>query len=241
MKYRYQFTPTLIPTIATIILLFILLSLGHWQLNRAKQNRELIQNYTERNVMQPLSETVLNNPTQNLNFYTIELHGQYDNQHTILLDNKMYHEQVGYQVLTPLLLNNRKAILINRGWISQGISREQLPIIPTASGNQAVIGIVRSPEKSFTLGPNETSLTWPLLMQKIDLNELQQKTGEDFYPYIIELKPDQANGFTRDWSPVFYVTPQRNIAYAFQWFALALTVIIIYISVNLHRDLKKSM
>ncbi len=72
-------------------------------------------------------------------------------------------------------------------------------------------------------------------MRKIDLNELQQKTGEDFYPYIIELKPDQANGFIRDWSPVFYVTPQRNIAYAFQWFTMVLTLIIIYISVNLHR------
>lgn len=235
MKYHYHFTPKLIPTLATLILLPILISLGHWQLTRADQNRQLIHNYTTRSAMPPLSEKNLITPPENLNFHLIQLTGEYDNQHTILLDNKIYHDQVGYQVLTPLVLTNHKTVLINRGWIAQGISRQTLPAIANANGRQIIMGTIRTPEKSFTLGPNEIAVSWPLLVQQIDFSDLHKITGKEYYPVIIELNPDQPNGFVRDGSPVFNVTPQRNIAYAFQWFSLALTLIIIFISVNLRR------
>ncbi len=238
MKYHYQFKPTLIPTIATLIILLLFIKLGFWQLDRAKQNQTLMHNYIQRSILPPLTAQDLNKSPLNLNFFHIQLSGFYDNPHSLLLDNKIYRGQLGYQVLTPFILNNHKIVLINRGWISQGHSREQLPLIPAATDNQLINGIIRIPEKSFTLGPNETTISWPLLIQRIEIANLSQMIGKSLYPVIIELSPNQPSGFICDWSPLNYVSPQRNRGYAVQWFTLALTLIIIFIALNLHRKSK---
>ena len=59
--------------------------------------------------------------------------------------------------------------------------------------------------------------------------------GQSLQPRVIQLDADHAAGFAgRDWSPVNF-GPLRHRAYAIQWFALALTVFIVGIIINLRR------
>ena len=53
--WRYNFTPNLIPTLTTIVLLIILFKLGFWQLHRAAYKRTLMSEFYSRRIAPPLT------------------------------------------------------------------------------------------------------------------------------------------------------------------------------------------
>ena len=101
---RYSFKPKIIPTLATILLLPGLIGLGFWQLQRAKQKRELLAMYDVRlnAVAQPISKLKMD--LTQVNFLPVEVKGEFDNQRNILLNNRYHNHVLGYQDLTPLLI-----------------------------------------------------------------------------------------------------------------------------------------
>ena len=52
--------------------------------------------------------------------------------------------------------------------------------------------------------------------------------------YQILLNPEEPDGFQRQWQPGG-MGPQRNRAYAVQWFSFAAAAVVIYLVVNLRR------
>jgi surfeit locus 1 family protein len=51
---------------------------------------------------------------------------------------------------------------------------------------------------------------------------------------LVLLDPGEPDGYVRDWSPPGF-PPIRHIGYAVQWFALALTLFILWVVTNLRR------
>lgn len=231
----FVFTPHLLPTLLTLLLLPCLISLGIWQLHRADYKKTLLADYQMRGHAAILSAEDLSKTPEQLQYYRVELSGHFDNQHSILLDNKMHAKQVGYQVLTPLIVDgSSKIILINRGWIPRRMDR-QLPEISAVNGKQTLISTVWIPQKGFLLQAEQAAnLHWPYLAQTIDLNYFSQLLERPLYPFVLLLAPDMPNGFVREWNLVT-VSPQKNYGYAFQWFALAAALLVIFIVVNVRR------
>ena len=233
---RYSFKPKIIPTLATILLLPGLIGLGFWQLQRAKQKRELLAMYDVRlnAVAQPISKLKMD--LTQVNFLPVEVKGEFDNQRNILLNNRYHNHVLGYQVLTPLFIKETgKAILINRGWIPRGESHPHLPKIVPVEDIQVLKGYAKIPDKNiFTLSHKQDDEQWPREVQQIKLSEISRQLGVELYPFILLLAPDQAHGFERDWNPVV-VNPAKHTGYAVQWFSLAGLLIIIYVGVNLRR------
>lgn len=230
----YYFSPRLIPTIATLFCLPILIMLGIWQIHRAEQKQIIL---TEYEIHEHAAPIFLNQiaATKNINYTAVKITGHFDNAHQFLLDNKFYQHQLGYQVITPFVMENHKMVLINRGWISQGSSRAELPVISPVKNEITIDGSVRIPEKSFSLGNNAETLEWPKRINEIDIAQLAKKTGYDFYPFIILLNPASPYGFAREWAPI-NISPSKSYGYAFQWFALAAALMIIYIGVNTRKN-----
>ena len=207
--------------IIAALLCCLLLSLGIWQLHRAETKRLLLLHATP-----------------------IKIKGHYDNNHVFLLDNKFYKHQIGYEVLTPFIIkNNNKLILVNRGWIARDANKYPIPpVIPKATPNaiieeQIVSGIIYTPpEKPFLL--KKTSLernnNWPLVTQAIEIKNFEEKLKKNIYPIIIWLDKNNKNCLACDWHLVV-MTPAQHTAYAVQWFALALTLFIICIILNIKK------
>mgnify|MGYP000282821630 FL=1 len=155
-------------------------------------------------------------------------------------DNITFDRRVGYHVFTPVKISDSKTILVNRGFVSQGKSRAQLPIIETPHGKIEVQGLLDlTPSRTLLLAENvqETS-RWPVVLQYIDLPEINQLLGYELYDMVLWLNPDEAGSFEYD-LPVLNLNAAKNSGYAFQWFAMSAALLIIYLVVNTKRTVQK--
>jgi surfeit locus 1 family protein len=55
---------------------------------------------------------------------------------------------------------------------------------------------------------------------------------------LVLLDAGEPDGYVRNWSAPGF-PPLRHIAYAVQWFALALTLLVIYVATNLRRGIAR--
>jgi cytochrome oxidase assembly protein ShyY1 len=216
-----------------LVIIAMLASLGVWQLQRAGEKRTIEIALRERSNSAPF--WVGDAPLQVLNseYRKGIAQGRFDNEHTMFLDNQIYQGQAGYYVLTPLrLVRSESAILINRGWVPINLYRQQLPQVDAPSSLVTVHGTLRRPSQApFFLGGEESwkSAGWPKLIQYVDFKKLQLEVGYPLQPLVLQLASDEPYGFIRPWlSPVLTMGPQRHIAYAIQWFAMALIAVVIF-------------
>lgn len=232
--FRGEFTlrSILLPTLVTLLLLGLLMSLGFWQLDRANQ-KEALQVQFRQGFDLPVVNLHSLTLTDSVNrFRLVEAVGQYDEAHQILLDNQIVDGQVGVHVYTPLVLagDSGRAILVNRGWLALAPGRQAIPPLPVDGGRQRVVGRVSQPANpGLRLGESVLS-QWPVRLPYIDYQELTDVLPYTLLPAVLLLEPTADHGFARLWQPSFGgLGPQRHRGYAVQWFALALTLLVLYL------------
>lgn len=237
--YRYRFSPSLLSIFLVLLLLPCLIRLGFWQLQRAAEKQHLQNIYQARSQAAPIDLVATKKIPYDLQYYSAIVTGVFDNAHQFLLDNKIYQHRIGYEVLTPFILQSgTTAILVNRGWIPQEKSRNHLPVIKPVVGEVTIQGFISvPPAKSFRLGNQIVTniVTWPQQLQYIDFKQVTMATHHSFLPFVLLLKSNQLYGFQRDWSPM-NLKVSMHYGYAFQWFSLAVTLFLIFIIVNTRHD-----
>jgi surfeit locus 1 family protein len=220
----------------TWLFVCLFVGLGSWQVYRAQQKKILLQTYATRRQHPPLSADMLTSSHHDWRFYPVTLQGHFSNQHTILLDNQIFHGRVGYEVYTPFQAKGLgMAILVDRGWVPLGDSRQQLPAIPPARSVATITGILTASPTYVAFGAMQesASLTWPLRVEFIHLPALARLLQQPLFPYVVRLPPHDASAFSIEWHMVT-LSPERHLGYAVQWFALALTLLIL--STALYRN-----
>lgn len=235
----WRFRPGLASTIAVLFLLPPLLSLGFWQLDRARQKAELQTAFAEHfdRVPIPLSEIVEPGDFAHL-YRRVVASGRYDGERQLLLDNQVRDGRPGYHVLTPMRLIDGTAILVNRGWIPVGESRQVLPEIAVTTEPVAVGGWLAQPANpGLRLGDaGGADRRWPRVLQYVDYERLAAILEYSLHPTILLLEPEAPGGYWRDWQPRFGgIGPERHQGYAMQWFALSAALAILYLAVGVRR------
>jgi len=232
---NYIFKPNLIPSIITYALLYLMISLGNWQLERADYKSNLQSIIESRQHILPIPLEELSTKAENDWLYHPTLvSGEYDTDHQIYFDNQVLNMVAGYSVFTPLKLNQDTGILINRGWLAVGKSRNELPVInldKIAAMN--ISGLLSlPPSKGVVLSNSANSYVhWPVVLQYIDTIEIENKLGYKLLPMVLIVNDSQKTSL--EIMPVkINMRSEKHTAYAFQWYALSLTLLIIYIVVN---------
>ncbi len=213
-----------------------LVSLGFWQLKRAEEKRAIQSEYDARSRDARVEIGSRLQHAEDLRFYRVIARGTYETQYQILIDNRVQHGRAGYHVITPLRLGNSDTrVLVNRGWIALGPTREMLPAADAPAGMQEVTGVATVPrEKVFRLAePAPLTGNWQTVWQHMDMKRYAAAVSFPVQPVVILLDTDSpAGGFVRDWARL-----DAGIAvhkgYAFQWFTLAAALIAIYLFFNL--------
>jgi len=222
-----QFSPGLWPTIVTLILLPVLIYLGLWQLDRAEQKSSLLEQKLERSNDEAISTLLPGMESASLLWRKAVLQGGFRQSPIFLLDNQVLKNEVGYFVYATFELNNGNSVLVNRGWIKAGVTRDVIPAIPLPQDIAEITGVIAAaPFSGIVLAENtdEDLGNGLYRLQHIDLKKLNANYGLKLLPHIIRLEPESAGGFTRDWRKPGS-GKEKNLGYAFQWFAMALALV----------------
>ena len=214
--------------IVTLLIFSLLLKLGFWQLARAQQKQQRLNNIAQFAQHAALSlEQVLtiahqkNHKSNNVNDLLVKVSGDFDANHVLLLDNQFNQGKIGYRVL-QIFNAKSAALLVNLGWIPAGTNRQILPIIKAISGFHTITGHVRIPERGITLAQQQyQQVQWPFRIQQVELDKISSLIGKQLLPFMIYLDKNEQLGFIKNWHPIVML-PEKHRAYAFQWFSLAI-------------------
>jgi surfeit locus 1 family protein len=232
---NWRFKPDWLMTIVTLTVVVIFLKLGLWQLDRADFKDEVKAKFESR-LATDYQRFSAADSVADIDYRNLILEGNFDVSRTILVDNKLFESQAGYDVLTPFILSgSRKVVLVNRGWVALGNSRDTLPVIEPPAALNVVKGIASVPNtEGFRMG--EVSLTdnWPQVVPFIDIEAMQESFPGGLSPLVLWLAPDQPGSYQRSWNPV-WADPEKSRAYALQWFIFALIAVGLYFFLNLRK------
>jgi surfeit locus 1 family protein len=224
--------------LATALFVAACIALGYWQLGRARQKQELIDEYTRGHA------TTIEITSRSLDglarYQTVSAHGRYEAHRQVLLDNMPSADgHPGYRVITPFRrAGAHRLLLIDRGWLPLGVSRERLPAVDVADTARDIVGrIDHPPAPGLRLHPGEETrdATWPRVMNFPTTDELSAALGEPVEPLIVLLDPQATDGYDRRWQPASGRGPARHVAYAVQWFAFAIVAAIVLVVVSVRR------
>ena len=205
----------------------ILVSLGVWQLSRYNEKLSLEQVYDARRYLAPLSFSEIDSYTDPL-FLPVEVSGQYVSDKYFLLDNQIYNGKAGYDLLMPFLTNSGELLLINRGWLPL-VDRETLPEVSTPEGNLMLQGNIYRPlGESFLLAEDQWKDGWPMRIQSLDFAKIEAALDHKLPALTLVLSDTQPGA--EQVRPISINTKsEKHLAYAFQWFAMALVLIGLYL------------
>lgn len=230
------FKPGVLPTLITIGLLYLLISLGFWQLDRSEYKENLESVIDARQKLSPINIQAAPDSIDERLYLPVIIKGKYDVEHQIYLDNRVVNHVAGFDIYTPVILEDGGAILVNRGWLKQGRTRQDLPVFDTVSGVRSFTGVLAFPPSPGLVLSQEVNdlTTWPVIMQFIDVKRIESALAYPLDSMILILNDKDPTSFHQ--VPIkFNTNSAKHTAYAIQWFALAITLIIIYIVVNTKR------
>lgn len=245
---RWTFTPGWVSSLATVLLIPLLVYLGFWQLDRYHEklnNQQALVSRMNFPVIHHISPDVtrLDPP---LRYRQLQITGHFLNEHQIYLDNQIVQGQVGYRVITPFQpIGQSKMLLVDRGWIPLGKSRNELPTIKPELSEQTLVGTINLPVNGLQLNqlfnktPEKTmdQISWPRRVQGIAFENLESLLLQKLYPFILQLNPEDPMGFNIQ--PItFNPPPSRHLGYAIQWLIMAAALLSYYLVINLHRRAK---
>lgn len=242
---RYRFAPPWWGVVAMLIGVAVFAVAGVWQIQRGQAKAAMLTQRAaaDKSPAQPLIPALDENTGSDLApLYGKDfvVRGRYDEDRQILLANQVFKTRAGYRVWTPLVLANGKRILIDRGWIPLGPrGRDQPPAPPAPDGVVSVTGLLTDlPKPGIRLGepPRCDSRSWPRVLNYPTIDTIRCLYQARVIDGLLLLSEKAPGGFARDWqTDVGGMPPMRHYGYAFQWFALAVAVVAVFLVVNTKR------
>jgi cytochrome oxidase assembly protein ShyY1 len=161
--YRFLATPRWLGYAAlTLVAAFVMVLLGFWQLDRYHQ-RTAINDRIDAGAAatpmplakvlagppQPRSKGSLGpSPAEDMRWTRVTITGRFDRANEVLVRGRTVEGAVGFEVITPLVLADGSAVLVDRGWVAPANGGALIaPPVPAApEGTVTVNGSLRPPE-----------------------------------------------------------------------------------------------
>lgn len=153
--------------------------------------------------------------------------GRFDPAHEILARARTVNRTVGFEVITPLVLPDGSAVLVDRGWIPAPAAAAAAPVVPPApSGDVVVVGRVHAPE-SRAAAPED--FDGRLAVRRVDPAKIADAMPYPLYGGYLTLQSQ-----TPPADPAFVTIPPDhenaalNAGYTVQWWAFAALTLVGY-------------
>lgn len=163
--YRFLATPRWLGYAAlTVVAATVMVFLGLWQLDRYHQRTDINNRIDAGAVATPVAiERVVPGPetgskgagpapATSVTWTRVTATGHFDRDHEVLIRGRTVDGSVGFEVVTPLVLSNGTAVLVDRGWVppAAGGALVAPPVPPPPGGQVTVDGRLHPPESRGT-------------------------------------------------------------------------------------------
>lgn len=225
-----QFRPKLWPTVMTLPMLAVLISLGVWQLYRMEWKGALIEEVRIRSAAPPILLPVDDRiPAADLVHRPVRIVGRFMHESEMHLLNRVREGKPGLNLVTPFVRSDGgPTLLVDRGWVPMDwpgtANAEEGP----EDQEIEVTGIVRVPAAPGWLIPanRPDENEW----YSIDLSAMAGSVGilpfVDYYIYATgESPPVPDYPIPNVWK---IDLPNNHLSYAITWFSLAVALVVIY-------------
>ncbi len=236
-RYRFALRPRwIISHVFVLAMVGAFIVAGFWQLSRLQEKRDRNDRVTARTAEPVADPADLAQPgdydgAAALEFRRARATGTYRADQELLVRARSRDSAPGSWILTPLQLDDGTAVVVNRGWISNGGEFESVPDRYRApSGEVTVTGLVRKTETRGRFGPKDPTTGTLENLARADIARLDQQVDEDVLPFYLQLQEQGPAITPTDPRPV--PAPELDegphLSYALQWFTFALMTLVIY-------------
>jgi surfeit locus 1 family protein len=167
--------------IITIVFLIgaiaIMVKLGFWQLDRLAWKKDVIEKLNAQHAVDPMSIALdLSNAKD---FQRGYIEGRFLNKSSIHIAPRTNDGAVGYHVIAPFKTIAGDMILVNRGWVADGVNDYASP----PRTNTKIAGYLQHPDKpnNFTPPNNIEIGQW----YAITANDITAFYGDDFHDRML--------------------------------------------------------
>jgi surfeit locus 1 family protein len=209
--------------IGMIIASVILFGLGSWQIKRLEEKTNRIARLEENRKLPPISFPEESGICVE-EFQKLRITGKYLYDQEILV-TKYRKKEVGYHVVTPMLISDDSIIMVNRGWapLSMEISRP--------SGRLTIETMVRVGDKVRWYSPSNKPEKdkWFLADVKDMVKFLRAKNDREVRHLFVQVtKEANPQKYPAKLATTFKVR-NDHLQYAFIWFSLSLAALVMAI------------
>jgi cytochrome oxidase assembly protein ShyY1 len=218
-------------TLIGLVLIPTMIELGFWQFHR-HQHRVAQNTLIAKNLeAKPVPVTELTSPGHTVPradyWRQVTATGTYDTSHEVVVRRRTSaDDRVGFHVLTPLILADGRAVLINRGWIPAAADQRAFPSVPPApKGTVTVTGRLKADETTQASGIKDLAGLPRRQVMLISSAQQAKALGRTVLGgYLEQTAPEPAGS-----SPELIPDPDHDsigahMAYAVQWWLFTAAV-----------------
>ena len=238
--YRFLLSPRWLAAAAlAVVAAMVMVMLGNWQLRRYEERSAINDRIDAADSVAAVPLTsVLSRPAaagaagagpgKDLAWTKVTVSGRYDTGHEIQARGRTVDGDVGFQIVTPLVLNDGTAVLVDRGWVPAppggALAAPTVPAAPT--GPVTVVGQIHLSESRPA--PIERR-NGRLDTRRIAVPKLAAEMPYPVYgAYVLltEQTPAADAAFSR--IPIGHEDAWQNGGYAVQWWLFAAMALLAY-------------
>lgn len=214
--------------VLAIAVLFI--TLGFWQLRRHEELIRLNEMGEGRLAasVEDFETLLANTDPEALEYRRVVVSGEFESEHEVFIRSQVYRGNSGFHVVTPLVLEDDGAVLVNRGWVP--LEFEQLPEeqIRAPLGMVTVEGWVQASQQRPPLGPEDPPGEILDTLNRVDIDRIGQQVPMALAPVYVNQIGEQSADLPVPVSLPTFDDQGPHLAYAVQWFGFALVGLVGY-------------
>ncbi|MFV2120764.1 SURF1 family protein, partial [Streptomyces sp. Act-28] len=215
-------------TLVTLVLIPVMVELGFWQFHR--HERRVAQNalIADNLRAEPVPVTELTSPGHAVpradHWRHATATGTFDTAHEVVVRRRTNaDDRVGMHVLTPLLLDDGRAVLVNRGWVPAAADQRAYPDVPPApKGRVTVVGRLMADQTTGSSGIKDLRGLPPRQVMLINSAQQAERMDRRVLGGYLELTaPLPAEGSPEPVPEPDHESIGSHMAYAVQWWLFA--------------------
>ena len=237
-RYRFVLQPKwILSHLFVMALVVVMVGLGFWQLGRLDEKKARNNRITSRSAEPPraVGQVLPAGSTfadaGPLEFRRVTATGRYRSDEELLVRSRSLEGSPGSWVMTPLVMADGRAVVVNRGWIANEGRFDAVPREYRAPGGTVrITGLVRVTETRGRFGPKDPQTGRLANLARADIGRFQSQVAERLAPAWVQLQTEvpKAAGRVPRSLPTPELTEGPHLSYAIQWFIFSTVAVVGY-------------